>query len=97
MQTISKQEGRVSLFALLLLLFVAALAYWFWRAHTQVSMEIGLACSQLTAEACATAEARYLDSLLAAWLAQMFPWVLPFIPAFIYVFFFRWLRKNRDP
>ncbi len=97
MRTISKQEGRASLFALLLLLFVAALAYWFWRAHTQVSLEIGLACRQLTAEACAAAEARYLDSLYAAWFGQMFPWILPFIPAFIYVFFFRWLRRNRNP
>ena len=97
MQTIPKQEGRVTLFALLLLFFVAALAYWLWRAHTQVSLEIGLACRQLTAEACASAEARYRDSLFAAWLAQMFPWILPFVPAFIYVFFFRWLRKYRNP
>ena len=96
MQPILKKKGSVPLFMLLLVTFAASMAYWLWRAHTQVSFEIELAC-RVSAEACASANARYMNSFYAAWLAQMFPWILPFVPAFIYVFFFRWLRNNRNP
>ena len=96
MPAIVKQKSRVTPFMLLAAL-VAALAYWLWCAHTQVSLEVGMACRQLTAAACAAAEARYLDSLYGAWLVQMFPWILLFVPAFIYVFFFRWLRRQQNP
>jgi hypothetical protein len=97
MQPISPQEGRITLFTLLLIVFMASMSYWLWRAHAQVSLGIELACRIPGAEACASANARYTNSFYAAWLSQMFPWILPFIPAFIYVFFFRWLRKNRQP
>lgn len=97
MQPILRQKGHVTLFTLLLIVFAASMAYWLWLAHAQVSLEIELTCRQLGAEACASAQARYMNSFYAAWLAQMFPWILPFVPAFIYVFFFRWLRKNRNP
>lgn len=92
-----RQKGYVTLFTLLLIVFTASMAYWLWRAHTQVSFEIELACRLPAAEACASAKTRYMNSFYAAWLAQMFPWILPFIPAFIYVLFFRWLRRNRNP
>lgn len=91
------QKGRITLFTLLLIIFAASMAYWLWRAHAQASLEIELACSIPAAGACALAKARYMDSFYAAWLTQMFPWILPFIPAFIYVFFFRWLRNNKQP
>lgn len=97
MQPTLRQKSGVTLFALLLIIFAASMAYWLWRAHIQVSFETELACRLPAAEACASAKARYMNSFYAAWLAQMFPWILPFIPAFIYVFFFRWLRKNRTP
>jgi hypothetical protein len=97
MHLISRQKGAITLFTLLLTVFVAAMAYWLWRAYTQVSLEIELACRVPAAEACVSAKARYMDSFYAAWLSQMFPWILPFVPAFIYVFFFHWLRKNRQP
>ena len=97
MQPILRQKGGVTLFTLLLIIFAASMAYWLWRAHAQVSLEIELVCRLPAAEACASAKARYMDSFYAAWLAQMFPWILPFVPAFIYVFFFRWLRKDRQP
>ena len=97
MQPILRQKSGVTLFTLLLIIFAASMAYWLWRAHIQVSFETELACRLPAAEACASAKARYMNSFYAAWLAQMFPWILPFIPAFIYVFFFRWLRKNRNP
>lgn len=97
MQPLLKQKGSVPLFTLLLITFAASIAYWLWRAHTQVSFEIELACRLPAVEACASAKARYMNSFYAAWLVQMFPWILPFVPAFIYVFFFRWLRKNRSP
>ncbi|MDQ3186017.1 MAG: hypothetical protein M3Q16_06070 [Pseudomonadota bacterium] len=97
MQPILPQKNYVTLFRLLLIIFAASMAYWFWRAHVQVSFEIELACRQLAAEACVSAKSRYMDNFYAAWLAQMFPWILPFVPAFIYVFFFRWLRRNRTP
>jgi hypothetical protein len=96
MQPVLRQKGRVNLFALLLIVFAAAMAYWLWRAHAQVSLEIELACRVPDAEACTSAKARYADSFLSAWFSQMFPWILPFVPAFIYVFFFRWLRKNKQ-
>ena len=95
-KTMLRQEGRVNLFALLLIIFAAAMAYWLWRAHVQVSLEIELTCRLPSAEACAAAKARYADSFLSAWFSQMFPWILPFLPAFIYVFFFRWLRRNKQ-
>ena len=91
------QKSYVGLFRLLLIIFAASMAYWLWRAHAQVSFEIELTCRQLGAEACASAKSRYMDNFYAAWLAQMFPWILPFVPAFIYVFFFRWLRSSRIP
>ena len=97
MQSIPRQQGRVNLFTLLLTVFAVSMAYWLWRAHAQVSLEIELACRIPAADACASANARYMNSFYAALLAQMFPWILPFIPAFIYVFFFRWLRKNKRP
>ena len=97
MQSMVRQKGRVNLFALLLIVFTAAMAYWLWRAHAQVSLEIELACRVPDAEACTSAKARYTDSFLSAWFSQMFPWILPFVPAFIYVFFFRWLRRNKQP
>jgi hypothetical protein len=97
MQPIPRQEGQITLFTLLLILFAASMSYWLWRAHGQVALEIELACRIPAAEACASANARYMNSFYAAWLSQMFPWILPFIPAFIYVFFFRWLRKNKRP
>ena len=95
MQTTTNKKGWFNLPVLMTLLMVA-LAYWLWRAHSQVTLEIGLACSQLSSEACTAAESRYLNHLLAGWLGQMFPWILPFVPAFIYVFFFHWLRKDRS-
>jgi hypothetical protein len=91
-----QQKGRVNWFALLLIIFAAAMAYWLWQAHAQVSLEIELACRLPSAEACAAAKARYTNSFLSAWFSQMFPWIFPFLPAFIYVFFFRWLRKNKQ-
>jgi hypothetical protein len=97
MQPLPRQEGRVTLFALLLIVFAASMSYWLWRAHAQVSLEIELACRIPAAETCVSAKARYMDSFYAAWFSQMFPWILPFIPAFIYVFFFRWLRRNKQP
>jgi hypothetical protein len=97
MQLILRQKGAITLFTLMLIIFAAAMIYWLWRAHAQVSLEIELACRVPAAEACVSAKARYMDSFYAAWLSQMFPWILPFVPAFIYVFFFRWLRKNRQP
>jgi hypothetical protein len=97
MQPTSRQEGRITLFTLLLVVFVASVLYWLWQAHAQVSREIELACRIPAAEACASANARYMNSFYGALLSQMFPWILPFIPAFIYVFFFRWLRKNKRP
>jgi hypothetical protein len=93
----SRQEGRITPFMLLLIVFAASMSYWLWRAHAQVSLEIELACRLPSAEACASANGRYMNSFYAASLSQMFPWILPFIPAFIYVFFFRWLRKNKRP
>ena len=96
-QPLPRQEGRVTLFALLLIVFAASMSYWLWRAHAQVSLEIELSCRIPTTEACVSAKARYMDSFYAAWFSQMFPWILPFIPAFIYVFFFRWLRRNKQP
>jgi hypothetical protein len=48
------------------------------------------------AEACALAKARYVNNFYSAWFSQMFPWILPFLPAFIYVFFFRWLRRDKQ-
>jgi hypothetical protein len=96
MQSMPRQEGRVTLFVPLLILFIAAMAYWLWQAHVQVSLEIDLACRNPAADACTSAKARYMNSFYAAWLSQMFPWILPFVPAFIYVFFFRWLRKNKQ-
>jgi hypothetical protein len=90
-----RQKG-ITLFALLLIVFAAAMTYWIWRAHTQVSLEIALFCRLPNAEACASAKARYMDSFYAAWFSQMFPWILPFVPAFIYVFFFRWLRRDKE-
>jgi hypothetical protein len=95
MQTTTHTQGRLNLPVLMTFLIIA-LAYWLWRAHSQVTLEIGLACSQLSREACLAAESRYLNNLLAGWIGQMFPWILPFVPAFIYVFFFRWLRKDRS-
>lgn len=97
MQPIARKKVEIVLSTLLLIIFVASMAYWLWRAHAQVSFEIELACRLPAPEACALAKARYMNSFYAAWLAQMFPWILPFVPAFIYVFFFRWLRKNRNP
>jgi hypothetical protein len=94
---IPRQDGRITLFALVLTLFTISMAYWLWAAYAQASLEIELACRNPTAEACASAKARHTNSFFAAWLSQMFPWILPFVPAFIYVFFFRWLRKNRQP
>ena len=96
-QPLSRQEGRATLFALLLIVFAASMSYWLWRAHAQVSLEIELACRIPAADACVSAKARYMDNFYAAWFSQMFPWILPFIPAFIYVFFFRWLRRNKQP
>jgi len=96
MQLMLRQDGRVTLFALLLILFTATMAYWLWQAHAQVSLEIELSCRKPAADACTSAKARYMNSFYAAWLSQMFPWILPFVPAFIYVFFFRWLRKNKQ-
>jgi CHASE1-domain containing sensor protein len=93
----SRQKGVITLFTLLLTVFVVAMAYWLWRAHAQVSLEIELACRAPAAEACISAKARYMNSFYAAWVGQMFPWILPFVPAFIYVFFFHWLRKDRHP
>lgn len=96
MQPMRRQKGATDLFAVLLTaVFVAAMAYWLWRAYAQVDLEIGLACRMPESLACASAKARYTDSFIGAWLSQMFPWILPFIPAFIYVIFFRWLRRNR--
>ncbi|MDE2365663.1 MAG: hypothetical protein KGM95_01875 [Betaproteobacteria bacterium] len=97
MQPMLRQDGRVTLFALVMTLFVASMAYWLWAAHAQVSLEIELSCRNPDTDACASAKARYMNSFYAAWLSQIFPWILPFLPAFIYVFFFRWLRKNRQP
>jgi len=97
MQSIPRQDGRVTLFAVVLIVFVASMAYWIWQAYLQVSLEIELSCRNPAAGACASANARYMNSFYAAWLSEMFPWILPFVPAFIYVFFFRWLRKNRQP
>jgi len=97
MQPTLQEKGGITLFTLLLIVFAASIAYWLWRAHAQVSLEIDLACRLPAAEACVSAKTRYMSSFYAAWLAQMFPWILPFVPAFIYVFFFRWLRKNRQP
>jgi|GEM_PF-2027779 len=91
------QKGAITLFSLLLIIFAASMSYWLWRAHVQVSLEIEFACRIPAAGACVSAKARYMDSFYAAWFSQMFPWILPFIPAFIYVFFFRWLRKNKQP
>src|SRR5690349_8455346 len=51
--------------------------------HAQVSLEIELACRAPAAEACVSAKARYMNSFYAAWVGQMFPWILPFVPAFI--------------
>ncbi len=95
MHTTRHTQGRLNLPVLMTLLMIV-LAYWLWRAHSQVTLEINLSCSQLSREACLTAESRYLNNLLAGWMGQMFPWILPFVPAFIYVFFFRWLRKDRS-
>ncbi|SFW33466.1 hypothetical protein [Nitrosovibrio sp. Nv17] len=97
LQSPSRQKGGITLFAVVLVVFAASMAYWLWRAHVQVSLEIDLACRLPEAAACAAARGRYADSFYAAWLGQMFPWVLPFVPAFIYVVFFRWLRGNRQP
>jgi hypothetical protein len=96
-QLIRRQDGQITLFAVVLTLFVISMAYWLWGAYAQVSLEIDLACRNPAAEACVSAKARYMNSFFAAWLSQMFPWILPFVPAFIYVFFFRWLRRNRQP
>ncbi len=94
---LERQKGGVDSFAVLLtVVFVAAMAYWLWRAHGQVTLEIELACRVPDSLTCTSAKARYTDSFIGAWLSQMFPWVLPFIPAFIYVIFFRWLRRNRQ-
>ncbi len=90
-----RQKG-ITLLALLLIVFATAMTYWIWRAHTQVSLEITLSCRVPASEACAAAKARYMDSFYAAWFSQMFPWILPFLPAFIYVFFFRWLRRDKQ-
>ncbi len=96
MQSTRQQKGGTDWFAVLLtIVFVAAMAYWLWRAYAQVNLEIGLACRMPESLACTSAKARYTDSFIGAWLSQMFPWILPFIPAFIYVIFFRWLRRNR--
>jgi hypothetical protein len=97
MQPTSRQEGKITVFTLLLVIFAASMLYWLWQAHAQVSREIELACRIPAAEACASANTRYMNSFYGALLSQMFPWILPFIPAFIYVFFFRWLRKNKRP
>jgi hypothetical protein len=91
------QKGAITLFSLLLIIFAASMSYWLWRAHVQVSLEIEFSCRIPAAAACVSAKSRYMDSFYAAWFSQMFPWILPFIPAFIYVFFFRWLRKNKQP
>ena len=96
MQPMPRQQGRVTLFMPLLILFIAAMAYWLWQAHVQVSLGIDLACRNPAADACTSAKSRYMNSFYAAWLSQMFPWILPFVPAFIYVAFFRWLRKNKQ-
>jgi len=90
-----RQDGRVTLFALLLILFAAAMAYWLWQAHAQVSLEIELSCRNPAADACSSAKARYMNSFYAAWLSQMFPWILPFVPAFIYVFFFSLVTQKQ--
>ncbi len=79
MQPILRKKSGVTLFALLLIIFAASMAYWLWRAHIQVSFETELACRLPAAEACASAKARYMNSFYAAWLTQMFPWILPFI------------------
>ena len=92
-----RQDGRITLFALVLILFVISMSYWIWQAYAQASLEIELGCRNPASEACVSAKARYMNSFYAAWLSQMFPWILPFVPAFIYVFFFRWLRRNRQP
>ena len=91
-----RQESRVNWLALMLIVFAASMAYWLWRAHVQVSYEIHLICRLLEASACSTAKAHYMDSFYAAWFSQMFPWILLFVPAFIYVFFFRWLRRKKQ-
>ena len=90
-----RQKG-ITLLALLLIVFATAMTYCIWRAHTQVSLEIALSCRVPAAEACALAKARYVNNFYAAWFSQMFPWILPFLPAFIYVFFFRWLRRDKQ-
>jgi hypothetical protein len=97
MQSMLRQKGHVNWLALLLIVFAAAMAYWLWRAHVQVTREIELVCRLPDAAACISAKARYMDSFYAAWFSQMFPWILPFVPAFIYVIFFRWLRRNKQP
>ena len=96
MQSTLRQKGRINSLVLLLIVFAAAMAYRLWRAHAQVSHEIELVCRLPDAAACASAKARYMDSFYAAWFSQMFPWILPFVPAFIYVIFFRWLRRNKQ-
>jgi len=96
-QPISRQDGQITLFALVLTLFAVSMPYWLWAAYAQVSLAVELACRNPAAEACAAAKARYMNSFYSAWLSQMFPWILPFLPAFIYVFFFRWLRRDRQP
>ena len=89
-----RQGGRVSALAALLIVLVAALAFWLWRADAQVSRELELACRTAASAACVSGRAHYTANLLAAWLAQMFPWALPFLPAFGLVFFFRWLKRH---
>jgi hypothetical protein len=96
MQSMPRQKGHVNSLVLLLMVFAAAMAYWLWRAHMQVSHGIEIVCRLPDAAACASAKARYMDSFYAAWFSQMFPWILPFVPAFIYVIFFRWLRRNKQ-
>lgn len=97
MQSLRQQKGGTDWFAVLLIIvFVAAIAYWLWRAYAQVNLEIELACRIPESLTCTSAKSRYADSFIGAWMAQMFPWILPFIPAFIYVIFFRWLRRNRQ-
>ena len=96
-QAISRQKGAITLFAVVVTLFVVSMVYWLWGAYAQVTLEIELACRNPAAGACEAAKARYLNSFFGAWLTQIFPWILPFVPAFIYVVFFRWLRKNRQP
>lgn len=88
------RQGGLSTLAARLMVFAAALAFWLWRADTTVSRELELACRTATSAACVSGQAHYTANLLAAWLGQMFPWVLPFLPAFGLVFFFRWLKRH---